>query len=80
MPITVVAGACIAQLIDNIAFTISIACIPHLFEDMKLASESKIGLTAAMFGAGSFVTSILSGYGSDKIRSRKLPLVTGAIG
>ncbi|KAJ2443598.1 hypothetical protein IWW46_002454 [Coemansia sp. RSA 2440] len=79
-PTAVVVGSCIAQLIDNITYTISFACLPHLFEDMKLASESQIGLVAAMFGIGGFLTSSLSGFVSDRLQSRKLPLVVGSIG
>ncbi|KAJ1830158.1 hypothetical protein LPJ63_005107 [Coemansia sp. RSA 2711] len=80
VPTAVVAGACVAQLIDNITYTISFACLPHLFEDMKLASESKIGLVAAMFGVGGVLTSSLSGFISDRLKSRKLPLVVGSVG
>ncbi|KAJ2728510.1 hypothetical protein H4S00_000939 [Coemansia sp. D1744] len=79
-PTAVVVGSCITQLIDNITYTISFACLPHLFEDMKLASESQIGLVAAMFGIGGFLTSSLSGFVSDRLQSRKLPLVVGSIG
>ncbi|KAJ1793556.1 hypothetical protein LPJ59_004708 [Coemansia sp. RSA 2399] len=79
-PATVVAVACLAVAIDNIAYAISFACLPHVFEDMHLASESKVGLASTMFGVGSFITSILSGIVSDRIRSRKLPIIVGAIG
>ncbi|KAI9468178.1 major facilitator superfamily domain-containing protein [Coemansia mojavensis] len=80
LPITIVVGSCIAQLIDNITYTISFACLPHLFEDLQLASESQIGLVAAMFGIGGVLTSSLSGFVSDRLQSRKLPLVLGSIG
>ncbi|KAJ2774222.1 hypothetical protein IWQ57_000922, partial [Coemansia nantahalensis] len=79
-PAAVMAGACVAQLIDNTIYTISFACLPHLFEDMRLASKSKIGLVMAMFGIGSIVTSTLAGIISDRWRSRKLPLVIGSVG
>ncbi|KAJ2855046.1 hypothetical protein GGI22_004278 [Coemansia erecta] len=79
-PATVVAVACLAVAIDNIAYAISFACLPHVFEDMQLASESKVGLASTMFGVGSFFTSILSGIVSDRIRSRKLPIIVGAVG
>ncbi|KAJ2767121.1 hypothetical protein IWQ56_003449, partial [Coemansia nantahalensis] len=69
-----------ALLIDNTIYTISFACLPHLFEDMRLASKSKIGLVMAMFGIGSIVTSTLAGIISDRWRSRKLPLVIGSVG
>ncbi|PIA18277.1 MFS general substrate transporter [Coemansia reversa NRRL 1564] len=79
-PIAIVVGACIAQLIDNIAFTISFACIPHLFEDMKLASESKIGLAATMFGAGSFMTSALSGLLNGMASGLVYPISAASVG
>ncbi|KAJ2212684.1 hypothetical protein EV179_004431 [Coemansia sp. RSA 487] len=79
-PATVLTVACLAVAIDNIAYAISFACLPHLFEDMQLASESKVGLASTMFGVGSFVTSIMSGMISDHVRSRKLPMIVGAIG
>ncbi|KAI9499909.1 major facilitator superfamily domain-containing protein [Coemansia spiralis] len=78
-PSAVVVVACIAVAIDNIAFTLSFACLPHIFEDMELASESTLGLVAMMFGIGSFITSITSGIVSDHVHSRKLPMLAGAL-
>ncbi|KAJ2778011.1 hypothetical protein H4R18_004860 [Coemansia javaensis] len=80
MPALVVAGSCIAQFIDNTIYSISFACLPHLFEDMQLASKAKIGLVMAMFGVGSVITSVLAGVVSDRWKSRKLPLVIGSAG
>ncbi|KAJ2777530.1 hypothetical protein GGI15_004471 [Coemansia interrupta] len=79
-PITIVAVACAALMIDNIAYSISFACLPHMFEDMELASESQIGIVTTMFGIGALVTSIFSGILSDRTGSRKLLLVVGAVG
>ncbi|KAJ2656611.1 hypothetical protein IWW48_004921 [Coemansia sp. RSA 1200] len=79
-PATVVGVACLAVVVDNIAYTMSFACLPHMFEDKAMASESQLGLASTMFGVGSFVTSVLSGIISDRTRSRKLPMVVGATG
>ncbi|KAJ2523172.1 hypothetical protein H4217_000239 [Coemansia sp. RSA 1939] len=79
-PATVVSVACLAVVVDNIAYTMSFACLPHMFEDKAMASESQLGLASTMFGVGSFVTSVLSGIISDRTRSRKLPMIVGATG
>lgn len=80
-PLTVVALACLSTMIDNITYTISISCLPHLFEDMNLANESMVGWATTMFGIGSCTLSVLSGLISDILcKSRKQPLVVGALG
>ncbi|KAI8319361.1 MFS general substrate transporter [Martensiomyces pterosporus] len=72
LPRSVMIVACLALMVDNLCYSISIACLPHLYEDMHLASESKVGMATTMLGIGAFLTSIISGILSDRIQSRKL--------
>ncbi|KAJ1998212.1 hypothetical protein GGI04_005099, partial [Coemansia thaxteri] len=74
-PLAVVATACTALMVNNITYAVSFACLPHIFEDMNLASEAELGIATTMFGLGSVLTSIVSGMISDYKSSRKLPLL-----
>ncbi|KAI7832100.1 major facilitator superfamily domain-containing protein [Kickxella alabastrina] len=79
-PAAIVAFTCLSLLVDNIAYSIAFAFLPHVFDDMKLASESQLGIVTTLYGVGTFITSIISGIVSDKMGRRKPLMLIGAVG